>query len=357
MIKRVFYPFWSINNVSGGTRVTYRHVETLTNNGYQAFVWLPKEDLYKSGEDWFDSPAKLVFEDDLKLDNSDLLVFPQSLAQITPGDPAPGCHKAILNQGHFLTFIFGSDYPYWEPEPWMWVVSEESYRVMCRVQKNLPIRGVTYIPQVVDTDLFSPLEIRQKRVTWMPRKRPLDSALLQEVLSSDERFDDVDVTPLSGLSEREVANELGRTSVFVALGQTEGFGLPIAEALAAGCTVVGYPAGGGTELFKAPGAYPITDADILAIVDQVAILLGQDSAKDERTSRREWIRERYNEARQLKCLEKAMRDSLQQEAEGGWATHPAVIPLEPGGITVGEALREFFQPAPKRRLDSAYSRW
>lgn len=352
MVNRVFYPFWKNTGISGGRRVTYRHVETLTNNGYEAFVWLPKGGTYEPGEGPFDSSAQLVFEDKLKLDSTDMVIVPQAFAQVAPGDPAPGCHKAILNQGHFLTFLFGFDYPRWDPEPEMWVVSEESYRVMRRVQSKLPISGLAYIPQVIDTDLFYPRDRRQQKVSWMPRKRPLDSTLLQAIFSSDQRFNDVEVTPLSGLSEYEVANELGRTSVFVALGQTEGFGLPIAEALAAGCSVVGYPAGGGKELFKAPGAYPITDADILAIVDQVEILLRQEPTEEERSSRRLWICDRYNEKRQFQCLEKAIHDSMKEHATGGWATHPAVMPLDSGGITVGDALRDFLQASPKRHLDS-----
>ncbi len=348
MTSRVFYVFRDETGISGGLRVTYRHVETLINNGYDAYVWLPKEDSNKPGQKWFNSPVRPIFEDKLELDNTDLMVVPQVFAQLAPVDPAPGCHKVIFNQGHFMTFLFGFDYPQWEPEPWMWVVSEESRSVMCHVQKQLPIIGLSYIPQVIDTDLFSPSDKQRKKVSWIPKKRPLDSTLLEAVFSADERFNDVETTLLDGLSERRIAAELGRTSVFVALGQTEGFGVPIAEALAAGCTVVGYPAGGGKELFKAPGTYPITDSDILSIVDQVAILLEQELTENERFLQREWIRERYSEMRQFRCLEKAIHDSLKQEGTGGWATHPAVIPLEPGGITVGNALHKCFQyPYPK----------
>jgi glycosyltransferase involved in cell wall biosynthesis len=56
--------------------------------------------------------------------------------------------------------------------------------------------------------------------------------------------------PLAQLSHAQVAERLNGARLFLAFGHPEGFGLPIAEAMAAGCWVVGYSGGGGAELFR-----------------------------------------------------------------------------------------------------------
>ena len=56
-----------------------------------------------------------------------------------------------------------------------------------------------------------------------------------------------------------------RAALFVALGREEGFGLPVAEALASGCPVVGFHGMGGRELFGSEYAVAIEDGDVGAL--------------------------------------------------------------------------------------------
>jgi len=56
------------------------------------------------------------------------------------------------------------------------------------------------------------------------------------------------VRPIDGLSEREVADVMAATDVFVAIAEDEWFGLPALEAMAAGCAVVSVPTVGGDYL-------------------------------------------------------------------------------------------------------------
>ncbi|MEV0289312.1 MULTISPECIES: glycosyltransferase [unclassified Kribbella] len=134
------------------------------------------------------------------------------------------------------------NYPGWAPAPHVWAVSRESIDVLARVHPHLPL---SHIPNPVDSDLFRPGHRAVRRIAWMPRRRPLESTVLERILRNDARTQDVELLPLSGLTEEQVAEALGETSVFIALGISEGFGLPVAEPLSAGCLVVGYPAGGG----------------------------------------------------------------------------------------------------------------
>jgi hypothetical protein len=55
---------------------------------------------------------------------------------------------------------------------------------------------------------------------------------------------------IDGLSERAVAAALKASDVFVAVSESEAFGLPPLEAMCAGCCVVGFPGDGGAEFMR-----------------------------------------------------------------------------------------------------------
>ena len=58
-------------------------------------------------------------------------------------------------------------------------------------------------------------------------------------------------------------------------GHPEGFGLPAAEAMLAGCIVVGYHGYGGREFLTEELAFPIDVGDVVAFADRVAEILRQ----------------------------------------------------------------------------------
>jgi hypothetical protein len=142
------------------------------------------------------------------------------------------------------------------------------------------------------------------------------------LFAGDERFAGVDVVAVDGLTEQETAEHLANASVFVALGHEEGFGLPVAEALAAGCAVVGYPAGGGAELFGAPGTHVAADADVLGIVEQVADILAHQPSAAQRRGYRDWVARRYGQDRMRDQLLTAIAAAMTGPGSGGTAKHP-----------------------------------
>lgn len=280
---------------------------------------------------WFTSSVPHHYGAMLELDATDVLVIPECV--IESHDPAPGCRKVIYNQNYFLTFasVRWQDFPRWDPIPPVWTSSDASVTVLNRLRGVVPIDTVDYIPLGIDTELLRPLPRarRQRKVVWMPRKRHEETELLHALFAADRRFDNVTLRPLDGLTTKQIARELGNASIFVALGRDEGFGLPVAEALASGCLVVDYPAGGGTELFDAPGAYPVPDPDTLAIIDQVASLLANESTEAERASYREWIKQRYNESRQREHLLHAVEIARAVPAQNGVASYPLKMLSDP----------------------------
>lgn len=289
MPGRVIYMAPELNVVAGGVRMLSRHVSLLVAAGIDAALWCPTPDYRYT---WFDEVVPMVSGPELDLTADDLLVVPEP--GVLPGrDPAPGARKAIFNQNHFYTLVAWPDpggYPDWRPAPSIWTASRESAEVLARMYPETPPHR---IPCPIDTDLFRPGPERTRSIAIMPRKRPHEAALLKRLLAVAPGAQDVELRELAGLSETEVADLLGRTSVFVALGQFEGFGLPVAEALAAGCLVVGYPAGGGEELFHAPGAFAVPDQRPLLLAEEAVRVLDLPDADDLREAARQWVRDRY----------------------------------------------------------------
>ncbi|GAA4011203.1 hypothetical protein GCM10022247_36920 [Allokutzneria multivorans] len=304
----------------GGVRVLARHVELLVEAGHDAVLWCPTPG-YRFP--FFDCAGPMLSGTEIEVSADDLLVLPE--VGIKPGaEPAPGARKVIFNQNHFhmfATWDSDAEYPGWDPAPSVWAVSGESAAVLSRLVPSLPVE---LVPNSVDTALFRPGDRREWTVAVMPRKRPQEYALLKRLLGADSR---VSVRELTGATEHEVARVLGETSVFVALGDHESFGLPVAEALASGCHVVGYPAGGGAELFTAPGTFEVPDARPLLLVEEIVRVLG---APDERVraASRAWIEERHTREVTREALLKAVDVALARPGSAARATHPMAAMME-----------------------------
>ena len=82
----------------------------------------------------------------------------------------------------------------------------------------------------------------------MPRKNSRDGAIVAALLSSQSWFAGWTLEPIQGLPQTEVAQRLQRSLGFLSFGHPEGFGLPLAEAAACGCALIGYSGLGGREL-------------------------------------------------------------------------------------------------------------
>jgi hypothetical protein len=231
----------------------------------------------------------------------------------------------IFNQNHYYTFAAGDwgsePYPGWVRRPAaIWVVSQESRAIMQRLCPGLDVR---HIPTTIDADLFRPGPERVPGIAWIPRKRPREASLLARLLGGDSRTVDLELHEIVDRPLAEVADILGRITAFVSLGHNEGLGLTPAEALAAGCRVVGYDGGGGRELFEAPGAEAVAEARPLQLADRaVELATGSYDATLGRASRA-WIAARYSPQRTTTALRDAVAAALTAPGKACVATHPA----------------------------------
>ena len=82
-------------------------------------------------------------------------------------------------------------------------------------------------------------ERKERLITYMPRKRPWEAALISEALNRRDKLLGYRIEALENMPRTEVAAKLARTRIFISLLKHEALGFPAAEAMAAGCVVVG----------------------------------------------------------------------------------------------------------------------
>jgi len=319
----------------GGIRVIYRHVDILNRNGLDAFVL---HHYHPFRCTWFENETRVAHEvryperslpartgrralraigrpisldpvPALKLEPGDVLVVPEimpGLARIAPGLP-----KVIFNQNAQFTL---KPYPadverealvYSSPEVWgAIVVSEHDRRYLETLLPGLRVRRVHY---AVDPDLFEFTTEKKRQIAHMPRKNAEDVQQVLVRLRLSGQLEGWDVVAIEGRSEAETAAILRESAVFLSSGHPEGFGLPAAEAMRAGCAVVGYHGYGGQEFLTEEHGFPVDVGDVLTFARRVADVLremesGSASLHRRREEASRFIAETYSPEREERDL-------------------------------------------------------
>ena len=321
----------------GGIRVIYRHVDLLNRNGFEAFVlhhyhpfrctWFENETPVAHEVRYPDSSGALPTRAGrralkalgrprsidplpvLELGADDILVLPEVMPAVP--ELEADVPKVIFNQNAYLTL---APYPLdVDPEALVYarpevlgaiVVSEDSRRYLEPLFPELRIRRVHY---GIDPQLFAFERDKKRQLAYMPRKNPLDLDQVLLRLRLTGRLDGWEVVEIAGSSEQETAAVLRESAVFLSSGHPEGFGLPAAEAMSAGCVVVGYHGYGGREFLTEDHGFPIEVGDVVTFADTVARVLDELEREPAALSRRverasRFIREQYSPEREERDL-------------------------------------------------------
>src|ERR1700732_2833238 len=108
------------------------------------------------------------------------------------------------------------------------------------MQKRHAGAAAHIVPYSIDTLRFHPAA-KQKRIAFMPRKRPIEAAYIRDMFRfTYPEYRDWQWQELNHLSEVEIAQAMNEAQIFVSLSRLEGFGLTPLEAMAAGCVVAGF---------------------------------------------------------------------------------------------------------------------
>jgi hypothetical protein len=254
----------------GGVRMNYRHVDLLNELGMRASVLHSRPGFQVS---WFDNKTPVAAAPEITLGPDDIIVVPEFYA---PGfDVLPAeARKIVFNQGAYHTFDYAEDdgapgAPYTQVPNLLGLltVSDDSAALL---RYTFPGLTVHQARAVINQTLFH-REGRPsgRRISFVPRRRPLDRRQLFHMLRARGVLDGWELCAIEGRTEAQTAELMRSSALFLSFSEREGFGLPPVEAMAAGCFVVGYSGLGGREYFDPADSGPVPDSDLLAFATAV----------------------------------------------------------------------------------------
>jgi hypothetical protein len=296
---------------SGGIKVIYRYVAHLNAVGFPARVWHGTPGFCYS--DW-PTQAPVETGHNVEFEPGDILVMPETGGgkwSFLPGS-AP---VVILCQG--MDFVFADAgfhqelpgaYPGWPRAVAALPVSiaiRDFLETAC--QPGFPLH---LIPVEIEPT-FRPLP-KEKRLALMPRRRHEDLIGAVQLIRRAGWLRDWEIVLIDGMTQAQVAQELGRAAVFLFGAEREGLGLPGAEAMAAGCYVVGFTGDGAKEYLTDDCASVIADSDVLGMAQAAnwamrAFESGDPTFMDKVERGRTQVTERYCAAAAQKALTVAFR--------------------------------------------------
>lgn len=282
---------------SGGVKQIYRQVELLNKNGFNAVV------LHKKAikENWFSNKIpietspyifkklKYLFTNkkidflksatleflkkrSTKIEKDSILVFPEIYGPKIY-EIEKGTRKVIFNQNCYYSFEHYSPFQKREETPYL---HHDTIATICcsedaknYLEFTFPDAKIIRMFLGVDSRIFSYSQAKKKQIAFMPRKLSEDVTQVINILRQRNLLKDWEFASIDNKSEKEVAEIMKQSAIFLSFNHREGFGLPPVEAMATGCYVIGYCGQAGKEYLKEEFSSPVEDGNIKQFVEKI----------------------------------------------------------------------------------------
>lgn len=258
----IYFFLPDFDRIAGGILAIYRHVDILNAGGIPAFVLHQRKGFRCT---WFENDTRIAYIGSTTLSSSDLLVVCELDVDLISRMPS-GIRFVIFNQSGHMTWLPGAAHVarHYNSNPALMgvvVVSDHSRELLSYAFPHLRLYRIHL---GIDPSRFHPSEsARARRICYMPRRGREDAELVLNLLAQRRTLGDWTVKPLDRLPHVEVGQLLRTSRLFLSFSYQEGFGLPVAEAMACGNYVIGYHAYGGRELFRPDFSAAIEPGDVL----------------------------------------------------------------------------------------------
>jgi hypothetical protein len=268
--SRIFYYCYSHDRPTGGQKQAYRHVDILNRHGFDARV-LHLQERFRLR--WFENDTRVIDHAAFRREHnpvSDVLVVPEDLGEAIQRFPG---RKVVFNQNLYHGFqTFGEKvpavYPYQRPDVVAaFAVSEHNAAALRFACPSLPVFRVFY---AIDPArfTFTPITSKRAQIACIA-KAPSQLSAVFHVLNLRARqglnaLGAFEWVFIKGKTEREVADILSASLVFVFLGIEEGLPLMPLEAMASGCLVLGVSAGPVREYLPSSALFPVGEVQGIA---------------------------------------------------------------------------------------------
>lgn len=276
---------------------------------------------------WFDNNTRIAWAKHTRVTNRDVLVVseldaPKLLAM------APSVTKVVINQAHFWTLTHGP-VDYRHPDVAAVVsVSDDGVRYLRYAFPGLQPRRLRL---GIDSVLFSPgIAERRPRILYAPTKGISVRRQVFKMLEQREALCGWEISAVTGLDQASLAALLRDSAIFASFSEFEGFQMLVTEAMAAGCAVVGYAAGGGREFLTESVAWPVPAGEVVGFaqrLEEVVCSWQEDRAcVIGRTARaRELVQGKYNADNAssdiVSALEPVLDRAVQQDGLASYALY------------------------------------
>ena len=258
-----FHLYPDISKAIGGVKQIHRSAEIIQCLGHRAYLVQDNPNFHPG---WFESKVNTISLKEwnsLDLDpSSNINVFAETfilaLPKLTRGLPAIVFNQnfaysfGLLNQKLFNPSAVVSIYKS-KLIRQVWCVSDYDRQSLINI--GVPSTKIYKISNCVDARPFSPDSHKLRQICFMPRKNSTESNIVVSLLKSRPNLKSWQIRPITNCSHREVIDTLQTSLIFLSFGHPEGFGLPVAEALISGCSVIGFTGLGGRELFDIAAKY------------------------------------------------------------------------------------------------------
>lgn len=274
MKRLLFVCYPDTNYPIGGVKQIYRQCELLCELGFESYV-LHQEPNFRVS--WFTSSAPVLdinsYLQSGPSATDDLIILPETWVSNVPHF-LPGIKKVIFNQNVYYTFGLDGKFDpnilhyYSHPDVHSVVtVSVDNYDFLvqgCGFNTNF----VHVLLNGIDSNLFYPPPVKSRTIAFLDRKHSFDSKVISQLASLRPTFQRYSFMSIGKMSHEEVAKKLQSALVYLSCGHPEGFGLPLAEAIACGCIVVGYHGLAGRDFCKS-FLYEVEFGDILGFINKL----------------------------------------------------------------------------------------
>lgn len=269
-MTRIIYGAPPSNTPAGGVKVIYRHSEILNTMGINSAVWHPGDENFKCT--WFENNIKTISAQELS-PQTDLLIIPEIWASsYVPMLKGLGFRVGIFVQNCYYTHVNlepsnpNAISDAYRDADLILSISQDTSEYLINIFK-VPKEKIILQRYSIDASLFRPGN-KSKTITYMPRKMEQHSIRVVSALRPllPEGWS---IKALDKMTERQIANNLAESIIFLAFSEFEGLPVPPVEAALCGNIVIGYHGQGGKEYWKQPNFILIDQGDIQGFINHI----------------------------------------------------------------------------------------
>jgi hypothetical protein len=265
-VQRIVYLSWPVTQITGGIKMTFRHVEGLREAGFAAFV--AAADAQPPG--WFKTSAPVLKLSEL-VPQTDVLVFPENhngLLEQFATWPNP---KVVFCQNQYMAIRgLGNRRDYAEFGVQFAICVAQGTATYFR--RRFPGLPVFIVPNYVDQRVFQAQPKKRLQIAFMPKKRSFEVFFIRDLfMAENPQWRGIPWAQIQGVSEQEVARVLRESAVYLSLCRFEAFSLSLIEGLACGCITAGFTGIGGRQVTTAANGFWAVEDDCIDCVDQLTL--------------------------------------------------------------------------------------